>query len=279
MATTTTKLGLHKPAQTDHPNSSAADLATDMQTIDDALDTDSTMAANSDAKWASQKAVKTALALKAALASPALTGNPTAPTQTAADNSTKIATTAYADAKVADAINDGTTGIAPSQNAVFDALALKAPIESTIFLPSPRFGGILGSPALTGTHAVGWLLDASAVERLGCGFVFPSGWATYHVDFLWYNAGAGAGDVVWRHFRYQMEVGDNISSNGTDGSVQATGTAGAQNIVVQTRLATGQAVPAAGVIKTLIVDRFATDSGDTLANDAGFIGMLLTKAS
>lgn len=32
---------------------------------------------------------------------------------------------AYADAKVADAINDGTTTIAPSQNAVFDALALK----------------------------------------------------------------------------------------------------------------------------------------------------------
>jgi len=35
--------------------------------------------------------------LKAPLASPALTGNPTAPTQTAADNSTKLATTAYVD--------------------------------------------------------------------------------------------------------------------------------------------------------------------------------------
>jgi len=35
---------------------------------------------------------------KAPLASPALTGNPTAPTQTAGDNSTKIATTAYVDA-------------------------------------------------------------------------------------------------------------------------------------------------------------------------------------
>lgn len=35
--------------------------------------------------------------LKANLASPAFTGNPTAPTQTASDNSTKIATTAYVD--------------------------------------------------------------------------------------------------------------------------------------------------------------------------------------
>ena len=39
-----------------------------------------------------------AIDLKANLASPALTGNPTAPTQSASDNSTKIATTAYADA-------------------------------------------------------------------------------------------------------------------------------------------------------------------------------------
>lgn len=40
----------------------------------------------------------TALSLKADLASPALTGNPTAPTQSAGDASTKIATTAYVDA-------------------------------------------------------------------------------------------------------------------------------------------------------------------------------------
>lgn len=37
------------------------------------------------------------------------------------------------DAKVADAINDGTTTVAPSQNAVFDALALKAPLASPTF--------------------------------------------------------------------------------------------------------------------------------------------------
>jgi len=41
----------------------------------------------------------TDLAAKAPLASPALTGSPTAPTQTAGNNSTRIATTAYVDAK------------------------------------------------------------------------------------------------------------------------------------------------------------------------------------
>lgn len=54
--------------------------------------------------------LQAALDAKAPLASPALTGNPTAPTQTPADNSTKLATTAYADAAAAAAsvaaIND-----------------------------------------------------------------------------------------------------------------------------------------------------------------------------
>lgn len=45
--------------------------------------------------------VKDALDLNAPLASPAFTGTPTAPTATAGDNSTKIATTAYADASAA----------------------------------------------------------------------------------------------------------------------------------------------------------------------------------
>jgi hypothetical protein len=41
------------------------------------------------------------------------------------DNATNTTSNAYADAKVADAITDGVTTIAPSQNAVFDALAGK----------------------------------------------------------------------------------------------------------------------------------------------------------
>jgi hypothetical protein len=44
----------------------------------------------------------------AKLASPALTGSPTAPTQTAGDNSTKIATTAYVDAATGGTIISGT---------------------------------------------------------------------------------------------------------------------------------------------------------------------------
>lgn len=50
-------------------------------------------------------AIQTQLDAKATLASPALTGTPTAPTATANDNSTKIATTAYVETAVTNLVN------------------------------------------------------------------------------------------------------------------------------------------------------------------------------
>ena len=67
--------------------------------------------------------------LKAALASPALTGDPTAPTQSASDNSTKLATTAYVDGQVAtenelSELNDVTiAGIADANYLIYDNAA------------------------------------------------------------------------------------------------------------------------------------------------------------
>lgn len=64
----------------------------------------------SDANKPVSTATQTALNLKANVASPALTGSPTAPTQTQGDNSTKLSTTAYVDTAVASAtIPDATT--------------------------------------------------------------------------------------------------------------------------------------------------------------------------
>lgn len=56
----------------------------------------------SDAAKPISDATQLALNAKAPLASPPLTGNPTAPTQAAGDNSTKLATTAYADRAIVD---------------------------------------------------------------------------------------------------------------------------------------------------------------------------------
>lgn len=74
-------------------------------------DTDTGLAANSDGRVATQKAGKAyadawgayltgVIGAYAPLASPALTGNPTAPTPSAADNDTSIATTAFVQGEI-----------------------------------------------------------------------------------------------------------------------------------------------------------------------------------
>ena len=118
-----------------------------------------------DAKLASATAAST----YAPLASPALTGSPTAPTASAADNSTKIATTAYADraasnaaaALVAsapgalDTLNELATALGNDSSfstTVTNSLATKSPIAS------PTFTGTVTAPAITATG----LITASA---------------------------------------------------------------------------------------------------------------------
>ena len=67
------------------------------------------------------------------------------------DNATNTTSNTYADGKVADAINDGTTTIAPSQNAVFDALALK----------------VTGNVAITGATKTKITYDAKGLVTSG----------------------------------------------------------------------------------------------------------------
>lgn len=68
------------------------------------------------------------------------------------DNATNTTSNSYADGKVADSITDGITGVAPSQNAVFDALGLKSP---------------LASPALTGTPTAPTAVPGTNTTQLG----------------------------------------------------------------------------------------------------------------
>lgn len=104
---------------------------------------------------------------------PTLT-NPVVGTQSAGDNSTKAASTAYADAKVAEAITNGVTGIAPSEDQVFDALALK---QSTSLTQNKFLAGnssniaaqyLLGSltPEMYGAAGDGSTDDATALNAL-----------------------------------------------------------------------------------------------------------------
>jgi hypothetical protein len=88
------------------------------------------------------------IAAKAPLASPALTGNPTAPTQAHTDDSTRIATTQY----VTTAIVDSTTGVA-SFNGLTGAVKL-LPRQSVATATSVNLTANTAQPISTASNAV-----------------------------------------------------------------------------------------------------------------------------
>jgi hypothetical protein len=119
------------------------------------------------------------LAAKAALASPSLTGSPTAPTQTAADGSTKLATTAYADrlAQQVFAINTqaGTayTAVLADAGKVIEsnnasAMTVTIPPNSSVAYPvgSRLRGTRLGAGTLTIVQGAGVVLR-NRIEAAG----------------------------------------------------------------------------------------------------------------
>jgi hypothetical protein len=104
--------------------------------------------------------ITNALALKAPLASPALTGNPTAPTQAPGNNTTRIATTAFVTAALA-TISNATTSAAGlvelATNAEAKALSAadRALVPSNLAALTFRSGEINLATGLTGDVAHG----------------------------------------------------------------------------------------------------------------------------
>lgn len=103
----------------------------------------------------SQGTQDTAIAARAPLASPALTGNPTAPTQSSGNNSTRLATTAFVQAALPDISGITTNASAIStlqteqttQNTAITAAQAKADANETALAQKAN----LASPTFTGT--------------------------------------------------------------------------------------------------------------------------------
>jgi hypothetical protein len=129
-------------------------------------------------------AQQAALDLKANLASPSLTGVPTAPTATAGTNTTQVATTAYVRGEVAALVNSAgstldtlgeiATALGNDANlstTLTTAIGLKAPIASPTFTGTVTIpnGAVLGTPtSATLTNATG-LPVATGIANLGTG--------------------------------------------------------------------------------------------------------------
>jgi len=113
-------------------------------------------------------ALQTQLGAKAALASPTFTGNPIAPTQSAGNNSTRIATTAYADTAAANLV-DSAPATLNTLNELAAALGDDANFSTTVTNSIATKLPIAGGTAMTGTLTVGANTDGHDVTFYGNG--------------------------------------------------------------------------------------------------------------
>ena len=156
----------------------------------------------SDASKPVSTLTQTALDLKANLASPALTGSPTAPTQNAGDNSTKVATTAYVDAANRTIFStrvslSSTATPAPIGSSLFNYYTLAAQaVGATFDAPSgtPLDGNslVLKIKASSTEIAIAW----NAIYRGGTDISLPTTTNKTMVLHFMYNAADAKWDLV-----------------------------------------------------------------------------------
>ena len=174
---------------------------------------------------------------KAPLASPALTGNPTAPTQTAGDNSTKIATTAYADLKLAKASN--LSDVANAATALSNLGGQPGTSQRSVFTTAGAYSGTAPSWANSATI---YLVAGGGGGGGGVASTAAGGG----------GGGGAAGVVLARSIPVlpNTAFSGSVGAGGAGGAASANGTGGGNTTFVhnsQTYSATGGAYGAVGV--------------------------------
>lgn len=141
-----------------------------------ALKADASAVTTSLAAKADASSVTTSLALKADLASPALTGNPTATTQTAGNNTTRLATTAFVTTAVA-AVGGTATAFNRSKAANYAARGARRAVRK----PANYIVDRLGTAALA---AWGFIKQRSAYSGNCCKVRQVSSGTLFDIPFL-----------------------------------------------------------------------------------------------
>lgn len=138
-----------------------------------------------------------------------------------------------------------------------------------------EFDLLSGTPALTAFasgRAKAWAMDAAAEEALYFLCPVPAKCALMSAMLQWVNLGAGAGDARWELAVVLCAAGGDLSAGAVTGSF--TQTASAQSVLVngsEQRFSISSEI----VSVLLRLTRKATDAADTLANDAGVVGLKL----
>ncbi|MDF8902673.1 phage tail protein [Escherichia coli] len=203
--------------------------------------------------------INNALALKAPLSSPALTGTPTAPTAAQSVNNTQIATTAFVKSAIAgmvgsapaalDTLNELAAALGNDPNfatTMLNALAGKQPLDNTLTnLSGKDVAGLLTYLGLVNNGAVGRLIGMQIIKTSGTytktpGAMFADviaiggggggGWATSTGNYNAAGGGGGGGGMARGLFNLSaistVLVTIGAGGNGGIASTMTNGTQG-----------------------------------------------------
>jgi hypothetical protein len=200
LATTTSNFNSHDAKTTTvHGIADTAALAT--KTYADTAGTNAIASANTYAD--------SVVASKAPLASPALTGTPTAPTASAGTNTTQIATTAFVKSEV-DAVIAAAPGALNTLDELAAALGDDANFASTVTtnlaskapLASPTFTGTVALPAASSVTLNGTALSATLATKADKTAAISSKSGAYTIasadvnSIIEFNSGSGASFTI-----------------------------------------------------------------------------------
>ena len=149
-------------------------------------------------------------------------------------------------------------------------------ITRTLWLPADAWTIITGTPAITiySARYRAWAFDSASDEEITTDFRLPDDWASGALVFkqYWTNAGAGAGDVVWRLDVAATAAAESLTAAWV--TTRDTITAPAVSVLTVSTL-TATVTPSASDLIQLLVGRDGDNAADTLGNDAGFLGLLI----
>lgn len=220
----------------------------------------------SDANKPVSTAQQTALDLKANLASPALTGTPTAPTPSPGDNDTSIATTAFVTAAIA----------------VVAAGTFSFVIEAASFNPTITNGmqRYFAEDATNDLIEDSLAADTSTQEFATTDVTMPAGWdgGTITVQPAWRGTGSAAQTVVWGFSAVAVSNDDAMdAAPGTAQTSTDTWLAdGDLHVGPATSAITIAGTPATGNADRIRLKASRNPASDTLSGDARLQYVIVT---